>query len=150
MVNITITVPEALKNRLDKFPELNKSEMFQNAAEKKMRILEQLNKIETEIPVEIIAEIKEELERISFQFGKDECLEWIKVSASYSEILKAASLAGKEGVYDEFEDKMGHGFTANYNKIFSEQNEGANLDHEEFIKGFILEAKMVVNAINNS
>jgi len=149
MVNITITITESLNNRLKKFPDLNKSELFQSASEKKLKLLEQLSRKETEIPPEIIIKIKEGFEEPSFQFGKDWCIEWIKAGAHYLDITKAAFLAGKEEVFKELYELIGESIEPieAYEETFSEQEDGGILDRGEFAKGFTLEAKMVVNAV---
>lgn len=151
MVNVTISISDSLNNRLKKFPDLNKSDVFQKAVGKKLKILEQLERKEVGIVAETIAELKESFEDNSFQFGKDMCLEWIREGTSYSSIKMASSFAGKEEVFDELYRQLDNqiGPIEVYEEIFDEQEGGAILSKEEFAKGFTLEARMVINAIKD-
>jgi hypothetical protein len=45
MVNVTVSVPEDLKKKLEKFPEINWSEVARQAWEEKARQLELLNEL---------------------------------------------------------------------------------------------------------
>ena len=157
-VNITITISEELKNKLDS-RKVNKSALFKNAAEKKLRILEQLKENETGISNEIIVKLKEESEGQSFQFGKDMCIEWIESGARYLSIVEVAKLVENKDVLSDLEDIIIEMLEKNesaleympvYEEKFSDENDGDILDCEAFAKGFTLEAKIVVNAIKNS
>ena len=45
MVSLTLSVPEELKHKMDKFPEINWSEVARQAISEKTAILERMNKL---------------------------------------------------------------------------------------------------------
>lgn len=78
MVNITITILKELLLRLDKFPELNKSDMFRICAERRLRVLESLETKEVEILAYVLGKIKENIEDLSFRFGEVSAIDSIR------------------------------------------------------------------------
>jgi len=164
MPNVTLFIQESLKNRLNKYPNIKKSELFQNAVEKKLELLEQLEKIEkTDIPslylesyLETIEQIKKEFEENSFEFGQYIFSTWM-CEVGYTDIKKVASFEGKINIADELYNVILESFKHNneinrfdweiLEKNFEEfiETEGVILYHSKFAEGFIFEAQRFLN-----
>jgi hypothetical protein len=151
MKKITISIPDELENKLKKHPNLIRSKLFQQAAEKELKILGLLNEKETSNEVkEIILRLRKDYEdnELSFQFGKDMSIEWMK-EARYSDVIKLASIAEKENIFDKLYELIGKEKFEGYKETFTEMQDGEILDQEEFSKGFVIEAKMIINAVKD-
>lgn len=161
MVNITLSLDEDLKSRLDK-SKIEKSKLFREAAELKLRQLEQEN--EETIPEDIIKKIMVSFTKPSFNEGKNRCLEWIRNGARYSDVVRISELKGTENVFSALEnignEMLGDSMGKNpkgivpfenllyYENEFSERTEEI-FDSEAFADGFVFQAQRVVDAINN-
>lgn len=147
MVNLTISISPELLSRLDRYPELNKSEMFRNCAEKRLRLLESLETKEIRIPANILEKIKENIEDISFRFGESSALDSIIEGLDPKVILSISRIPIDVQSFESLKNIIGEILVIeDFEKTF-ESIQGVPIDKEEFAKGFVLKMRMVINAL---
>lgn len=155
MANITLTIPEDLENRLKKYPQLNKSEMFRDIAEIRLKIIEETETFKEKIPIEVLIKLHKEIEETSIieslEFGKDIFLEWIIKNDNSKYLFYVAAIPESNHMFEDLYAKFGEyiGPIEEYEKEF-EIGHNIIFDRETFSKGFISIAKFTIERLRST
>jgi hypothetical protein len=144
MVNITIFISEELQKRLEEFPNINRSSLFQKAAEREIEIRKKMSGIK--IPEEKLEKIKNKLIEqsfsISFELGGDVFLIFALENA---DIRQLSSIAEIPYSINSFENIQKYVKIEEYEKVTKEK--GILLDRDQFARGFIASAKALTRKL---
>lgn len=150
MPTITLTIPESLDKKLRRLPELNKSELFVKVLKKKLDILEQLEEIEKDIPVDILLKIAEGSKADSLEFGRQMFFEWIKEDNNSRYIFAISNISDDESIFDNLNKVTKKSLPFHIYKEEFEEEIGAIFIKEEFARGFVLAARSTVSLLKET
>lgn len=144
MAKITISLPDELEERLKKFPDINRSALFQRSLEREFEIRKRIAASKITIPIEklekIIEKFLEQSLYISYEFGNDILLDWIVENNNIRHVFSISEISDTAHIFDDLYKLLGKTLPIEeYETLIEKQ--GVSFDKNQFAMGFVASAK---------